>query len=240
MKNQISVIMPAFNNKNLDKNVLEVKKELEKFVKNYEIIVVNDGSLKGWDKELKKLMRIKNKDIKIISYNKNMGKGYALKTGGLSSKGEIVVFLDSDLDISPDNIKNLIRALDKADIVIGSKRHPLSKIDYPFSRKVMSFFYQKLIFLLFGLDVKDTQVGLKVFKGEVLKKVLPRLLVKRYAFDLELLVVANKEKYKVIEGPIKMNFKLGSTINLKSVFHILLDTGAIFYRLKILKYYNRK
>jgi len=234
----ISVIMPTYNNKDIYSNVLKVKMELKKVYRNYEIIIVNDGSEKGWKEKLEKLFKIKDKRIKIISYNKNKGKGYALKKGGLFAKGKVIIFLDSDLEISPKFIFNFVEELKKVDIVIGSKRHPLSKIRYPIFRKTMSFFYQKLIYLMFNLDVKDTQVGIKAFKSEVLKKILPKIIIKRYAFDLEVLCLAKKEGYKIKEAPIEINFKLGSTINLKGVINMLIDTLAIYYRLKILKYYD--
>ena len=107
--------------------------------------------------------------------------------------------------------------------------------------------YQFLVLLLFGLKVRDTQVGMKFFKREVLEKVLPRLLVKRFAFDVEILAVASSLGYKrIYEAPvgIKLRFGGASTITsqkfLRTVFAMLLDTLAIFYRLKILGYYSDK
>lgn len=236
---KVSVVMPSYNTRNLYKNVLEVKNELVKFTKKYEIIIVNDGSTKFWEIEIKNLKKVKGKWLRIISYEKNMGKGYALIKGGLAAKGDVVVFIDADLDIPAKLIKDYVEKISEGDIVIGSKRHPLSKLDYPILRRFMSFWYQRLIALLFGLNVKDTQVGIKAFKIEVLKKVLPKLIIKGFAFDLELLVVANKYHYKIIEAPVEIKFKFASTIKSKAVFDMLIDTAAIFYRLKILRYYDQ-
>jgi glycosyltransferase involved in cell wall biosynthesis len=170
----------------------------------------------------------------------NKGKGHALKRGGMMAKGEKIIFLDSDLDIPPRQIKFFLDELENADIVIGSKRHPDSKIVYPISRKFMSAVYQRLNSILFNLNVKDTQVGIKAFHGKILKKNLPKLAIKRYVFDLELLVVLNKEGYKIKEAPVQIEYKFGSTINIKSVLNMLWETAAIFYRLKILKHYDKK
>lgn len=234
----VSIILPSYNTLNLAENVLEVKNEVEKITKNYEIIIVNDGSTKEWKKEVEKLKKQKNSKIKILSYDVNKGKGHALKKGGLIAKGEKIIFLDSDLEIPPRQIKFFLDELENTDIVIGSKRHPDSKIVYPATRKLMSFVYQRLNAILFNLNVKDTQVGMKAFHGRVLKKNLPKLAIKRYVFDLELLVVANKEGYKIKEVPVEIEYKFGSTINLISVLNMLWETAAIFYRLKILKHYD--
>lgn len=237
-KVELSVILPSYNTKDLANNILEIMDEIEKITKDYEIIVVNDGSTKEWKKELEKIKKIKNKKIKILSYDVNKGKGYALKKGGLMAQGEKIIFLDSDLDIPPRQIKFYLNELKNNDIVVGSKRHPDSKIIYPASRKFMSSIYQKLNSILFDLNVKDTQVGIKGFDSKVLKKILPKLAIKRYVFDLELLVVANKEGYKIKEVPVEIEYKFGSTINIKSVLNMLWETAAIFYRLKILKHYD--
>jgi len=235
---KISIILPSYNTINLAKNILEVKEELEKITSDYEIIVVNDGSTKNWKTELEELKKHKNSKIKILSYDINKGKGYALKRGGIMAKGEKIIFLDSDLDIPPKQIKFFLNELKDVDIVIGSKRHPDSKIVYPLTRKIMSSIYQRLNSILFNLNVKDTQVGMKAFHAKVLKSVLPKLAIKRYVFDLELLVVANKEDYKIKEVPVHIEYKFGSTINMKSVLDMLWETAAIFYRLKILKHYD--
>lgn len=235
---ELSVILPSYNTKNLARNVFEIEDEIKKITKYYEIIIVNDGSTKEWDKESTKLKKLKNSKIKILSYDINKGKGYALKKGGMIAKGNKILFLDSDLDIPPKQVKTFLEKLNKFDIVIGSKRHPDSKLVYPATRKFMSTIYQKLNSILFNLDVKDTQVGIKAFNSEILKKILPKIAIKRFVFDLELLVVANKEGYKILEAPVEIDYQFRSTINIKSVLNILWETAAIFYRLKILKHYD--
>jgi len=236
---ELSIILPSYNTENLAKNVLEVEKEAKKITKDYELIVVNDGSTKNWKSEFEKLKKEKNSRIKILTYDLNKGKGHALKRGGMMAKGEKIIFLDSDLDIPPRQIKFFLDELKDVDAVIGSKRHPDSKIVYPISRKFMSAIYQKLNSILFNLNVKDTQVGIKAFHAKILKKNLPKLAIKRYVFDLELLVVLNKEGYKIKEAPVEIEFKFGSTINMKAVINMLWETAAIFYRLKVLKHYDK-
>jgi hypothetical protein len=130
---------------------------------------------------------------------------------------------------------------EKADVVIGSKRHPKSIVNYPNNRRFLSGAYQGFVKSMFGLSITDSQAGLKLFKREVLDDVFPRVLVKKYAFDIELLVNAYNCNYKIIEAPVEMDFisAVGrSDVNLKAVGRMFVDTCAIFYRLNILRSYD--
>ena len=131
---------------------------------------------------------------------------------------------------------------DGLDFAIGSKRHPDSKVIYPRSRVVASWLYQQFVRLFFRLDVRDTQVGIKVFRREVAKEVMPLLLVKRYAFDVELLAVSRAFGYgRVKEMPISLDYRFtGSGVRSMAVAHALVDTLAVFYRLRILGFYQRR
>jgi hypothetical protein len=133
-----------------------------------------------------------------------------------------------------------IQRREQCDIVIGSKRHPDSKLKYPLKRRIISAGYFFIIKLLFQMPIRDTQTGLKLFRREVLSKVFPKVLIKRYAFDLELLVLANHEGFSIAEAPVIVNYrgKYGH-IKLSAIFNIFWDTMAVFYRLRINKYYDK-
>ena len=137
-------------------------------------------------------MPMKNKGavskVQEVEGNKeNKGKGHAVKMGVLNSKGDVVSFLDGDLDISPAQIKNYIRELEGCDLVIASKAHPLSIITAPFVRKMLSKMFSILVRVAVGINIKDTQSGLKIGNGNALRKIFNVMLVKRYAFDVEML-----------------------------------------------------
>ena len=236
-KTELSIIMPMYNNKDIARNLKEAVKMLEKVTKNYELIVSDDGSTNNCRLEAEKF---KNKKVKIVGYDKNQGKGAAIRYGFKYVKGKYVAFVDSGRDLNPKQLKDFMEIMEKekADVVVGSKRHPDSKVRYPILRRIMSRTYQIMNKVLFQLNVEDTQVGLKLFKKKVLDKVMPKIAIKRFAFDLELLVVANKYRFKIVEAPIVMRYQFGSTINSKAVFWMLWDTAAIFYRDKILGYYK--
>jgi glycosyltransferase involved in cell wall biosynthesis len=204
----------------------------------YEIVVVCESC----PETLQAVNDLASDNIKVHYYEENMGKSYAIKYGAFQATGDLVTFMDADLSIDPREIDRFIKLMDTydADIVIGSKRHPQSKVSYPLFRRLQSFLYQVLVTALFRVNVKDTQTGLKLFKREVLQKIIPRVLVKAYAFDLELLVVANLLGYdNVLEAPVEINERFNKVADPRSTWRVLRDTLAIFYRLKVLKYYDR-
>ncbi len=241
---KLSLIIPAYNK---DSEVFNVVSNfvdlLKKASYDWEIIVVDDASR---DFTLKEAVRSKkfngNTDrIKIFSYNFNQGKGFALYYGFKKSSGDIIVFADSDLDLPSTNLPTILDYFQKqnADITIGSKHHPQSQVVYPFIRRLQSRTYQLIIKALFDLNITDTQVGLKVFKRQVLQDSFPRIVVKTFAFDLELLVVAQKLGYtKILEAPIVLNYNFTSTISIRCIKKVLQDTFAIFYRKNLLQYYD--
>lgn len=243
-KQLLSVIVPAYKQeKTIKKDLLNIESVLSKGLQgyDYEIICVIDGRV---DKTLEQARKIKSSKIKIIGYETNRGKGYAVRYGMFRSRGNFVSFLDAGMDISPKGITMLMSHLEwySADVIVGSKRHPASRVNYPLLRYIYSIGYHLLVRLLFGLPLRDTQSGIKIFKREVLEKILPRLLVKKYAMDIEMLAVAWHLGFnRVFEAPIEVTFdKRTSSISNKTVYHMLLDTLAVFYRLKILGYYDDK
>ncbi len=243
-KNLVSLIIPAYRQeKTIAEDLLTIKGVLDQLRYDYEMIVVVDGRI---DKTFEKAEKLASSKVKILGYDTNHGKGYAVRYGMRQAKGSIVGFIDSGMDLNPNGLSILLERFEwsDADIVIGSKRHPESKVTYPFLRRIISFFSQMFIRILFGLNVRDTQVGIKFFKRKVIKDVLPRLLVKRFAFDIEILVVALHLGYrKIFEAPIELHYNFGNSIISQSLISAILktfwDSLAIFYRLKIIHYYDK-
>lgn len=240
MNRKLSVIIPAYREgAKIVGNIKELERELKKLDRPYEIVLVIDGCRDTYDAA----KHLASDTVKIYYYEHNVGKGYALKYGTNRITGDLVTFIDADMSIDPKQIDSFIKLLDKedADIVVGSKRHPKSLVKYPSFRRFQSFCYQVLIALLFNLNVRDTQSGLKLFKRDVLTKVIPRVLVRAYAFDVELLAVAHRLGYtNVVEAPITIKEQFSTTTNLRAAWRALFDTAAIFYRLRILKYYDQE
>lgn len=233
--------MPAHNEKShIAEAIRETAKVFQEFDCEYEIVVVDDGSTDGTFEEAKrKSLEIKN--VKAVGYEPNLGKGFAMKHGFQYVTGDLVLLIDSDLDLPPRQVEVLYNYMKKhsADVVVGSKRHPDSTVNYPLRRKIYSDGYYLLTRSVFGLPVKDTQAGIKLYRYEVLKDVMPRILVKRFAFDLEILANAQRMGYKIVEAPISLIFKKKfGKINRYDAYKVAVDTAAIIYRTYLLRYYD--
>jgi glycosyltransferase involved in cell wall biosynthesis len=207
---------------------------------SFELIAVSDGSTDGSPAHLDGLDH-DPQWLRRVELETNQGKGEALRVGLSAGRGRYLGFIDADGDIPAVEVKHLVDLVRtyEPDVVLGSKRHPLSEVRYPVSRKVMSWGYQQLVRALFHLNVRDTQTGLKLVRRDVLAQALPRLLEKRFAFDLELLVVARRLGFRrFFEAPVHIQERFSSTIRPSTVWPMLTDTLAVFYRLRILRFYD--
>ena len=251
----VSIIIPAYKKeKTIEQDIKRIYDAISSTKYDFELIVVVDGQLDKTEQIAKKYIK-KNSSLKekvhIYSYKTNRGKGYAVRYGMARSKGAFVSFMDAGLKIDASSLTLILAHMEwyDADIMVGSKRHPASKVNFTPLRKVYSLIYQLIVLVLFRLKIRDTQVGLKVFKRKVLEKVLPRLMVKMYAFDVEVLAVANYLGFtKIYESPVELDFNVqgGSTrFTAFAIFDpfvrgMILDTLAIFYRMYILHFYDER
>lgn len=246
-KHFLSIIVPAYKQeKSISRDLLKIRKVLDQLRYRSEIICVVDGDSDKTYEKAKSVAR-KMRKVTVVGYTQNRGKGHAVRFGMARARGDIIGFIDAGMDLNPNGLSMLLEHFEwyQADVIVGSKRHPASKVRYPLRRQVLSFGYQTLVWLLFNLKVKDTQVGMKFYRREVLEKVLPRLLVKAFAFDIEILAVASYLGFKrIYEAPVEISLDFGgasSVTNKKFLITIMLmlkDTLAVFYRLAVLQYYS--
>ncbi|RJR29780.1 glycosyltransferase [Candidatus Microgenomates bacterium] len=245
----ISFIIPVYNKGAiLFKTLTSLLEHLSQHsITDFEIILVNDGSTDNSFLEAKRFknLQAQQNNIHLYHYSKNIGKGFALKFGFYKSCGETVVFLDGDMDIDTSQIIAALNTftLQKPDMVIGSKYHRASRIHYPVNRYLYSLVLKAGTAALFNLEVTDSQVGMKIFKREVLQSIFPRLIIKRFAVDLELLVVAHMLGFtRIVEVPVIINHTSAnqSSVNVWAVKNFLQDMAAIFYRKSILRFYEKQ
>jgi glycosyltransferase involved in cell wall biosynthesis len=233
----LSFVVPAYNE---EESIETALLEIDGVIKNrnlpYEIVVVNDGSKDNTYLKAK-LYASKNGHVRVISYDQNVGKGYAIKKGFMETSGQVVVFVDSDMDIDIGTIQSYIDALKYGDIVVATKWHKDSQIQMPIKRRILSHGFNVLVRAVIGAELKDTQVGLKAMRKTAFNQIFPRLCVKRYAFDVELLAVANLYGLKIVEMPTKL--RIDGMFNIREVFKMFVDLLGIAYRLKIIHWYQR-
>lgn len=234
----ISVIIPAKDEEEaIARSLNEAIAVMNSAELGYELIVVDDGSKDRTYEVLEEMAR-KIGNMKVLKCDLNLGKGHAVKKGFNEASGNLVMYMDADLSISPKQIPAFVSKVRDADIVVGSKRHPQSQITYPLHRRFLSKCFNLLVRVMLGLRVSDTQAGFKLFRREVLEEVLPRLLVKRYAFDVELLVNADKKGYRMVEAPIIVRHGERDKMTFREVFHMAIDLLAVFYRVHFTETYE--
>ena len=234
-KGRISIIMPAYNEAHcIEESIASVKRQFDEFSDDYEIILVDDGSEDGTGKLVQSLAPSK---VKVVSYAENRGKGFAVKTGFNHVTGEYTFIMDSDLEIVPTELQEYIDTLKSSDLVIGSKRHPGSIVRAVALRRFLSLGYNVLERLLVGVRVSDTQAGLKGWKSTVLRKVVPLMSIKGYAFDLELLAIASLLGVRLKELPV--DIELRGSVGTKQLILMLIDTFRIAYRLRLKRSYQK-
>ena len=161
----LSIVVPAYKQeKSIAKNIIALKKVLDQFPFKYEMIIVADGME---DKTYQNAKKVRSSSIKVVGYEQNHGKGYAVRKGALLAKGDIIGFVDAGMDIDPTGISMLLSHMIwyDADIIVGSKLHPVSQVQYPVSRKILSWGYRTFTHALFGFKIKDTQVCIKFCKS---------------------------------------------------------------------------
>ena len=235
----VSIVVPYYNpGDRLRETVEDMVRVLDESGMTFEIIAVSDGSTDGSPFTLE---GFPESVVRRVSFATNVGKGHALRAGLGMGRGRYLGFIDADGDISPELLAPFVSIMQslEPDIIIGSKRHPDSSVHYPPLRRLYSWGYQHLIGVLFRLHVKDTQVGIKLVDRKVIAHVLPLLRESRFALDLELLVVARRLGYThIVEAPVRIEERFGSTISLKAVWLLLVDTIGLFVRFSIRHEYD--
>lgn len=230
----VSIVLPYYNPGDRLRSTVEGLVEvLSASVTSFEIITVSDGSTDGSPFTLG---GFSENVVRRAGYATNVGKGHALRTGLALSRGRYVGFIDADGDISPEFVVQFVTCMEteNPDIVIGSKNHPESNVQWTPLRHFYSTAHQFMIRRLFRLSVGDTQVGIKLMDRRVVAEVLPLLRESRFALDLELLVLAQRLGYtRVVEAPVAIEERVGSTISLKRAWRLFADTVGLFMRLSV-------
>jgi glycosyltransferase involved in cell wall biosynthesis len=235
----LTIVVPYYNpGPNLTGHVAQVTELLRECGAKFEVIAVSDGSTDGSDAGLEEL----GPEVQVVHLPVNQGKGHALRVGlGLGS-GRYLGFIDGDGDIPAPVLGEFVSCIEREqpDFAIGSKRHPGSIVVYPRLRRFYSWGYQVLTGLLFGLDLTDTQSGIKLVRREIVIELLPVLKEDGFTFDLELLAVARRLGYtRVVELPVEIRERFSSTVSPRAVWDMLADTMRLTWRLRIARSYDR-
>ncbi len=243
LEKYLSLIIPAWNEEAcIYRNALAASEKIAAFCSDFEVLVVDDGSD---DRTQEEALRAAAEDprIRLIAENGHGGKGRALCVGAHFAKGHYIAFCDADMDLDPSDLEHFLRVMkeERAGAVIASKLHPASHVDAPLLRRVYSRGYAALMKVLLGLPVRDTQTGLKLFRGDVMKKVCAQIRVTGFAFDAEMLCLIHAHGLKIVSMPVNVTFSRGGAgrVGIRDAADMFRSTLGIFARLRLTGYYRK-
>lgn len=222
----ISIVVPAYNE---EERVVPFLRDLENFVKggNYEVVLVNDGSNDKTLDILKSFSK-KSRAFRVVSYKNNMGKGYAVKQGVLSARGEYIIFIDADGSIHPKEIRKMEPLLKKYDVVVGTRSSKDSVVVQPKKRKSLGMAFNTSASVIFQTGIADSLCGFKGFRREIGKKLFREIVSSGWIFDVELFYRIRKGKYSLYQLPIYWEHREGSKIK-------PFDIPKMFFQMLVLR-----
>ena len=240
LRHDVSIVVPCYNpGPVVLETVNRLAKVLAPITTSFEVVAVSDGSTDG---SIELLDGLAEPWFQHIHYDRNRGKGYALRRGFAAGRSSVVGFIDADGDLPPEQFVDYLRALDElgADAVLGSKRHPESLLELPALRRVFSWGYQRIVRIFFRLDILDTQTGIKLFRRELIDAVLPVVREDGFALDLEIFVAARAAGFnRFVELPVILEHRYNSTVSNRTAGRMLLATGRIFWAARLSLRYAR-
>jgi len=234
---RLSIVLPAYNEgHHIRANLRRIGEVLAgSGHRPFELIVVDDGSGDGTADEARRAAE-GGLPVRVARHPANAGKGAALLTGARLARGDVVAFLDADLEIGPDQLVRLadVMADGGTDVVVGVRAGAAEGggRDFPLARRLMSRAYRWLVHALFDLPMA-TQTGLKLFRREALAACLPRLRAERFAFDVEILTACQRLGYRIVACPVTVDYRRGGRLGRvtpRQLAGMLGETMAIYYR----------
>lgn len=232
---KISVCIPMYNeNRVIAQTAKTLSDYMEAHFAEYEILFCSDGSTDGCDQTVRALELPR---VKVIGYEQNRGKGYAVRKALLEASGDIRMFTDADLAYGTDVILQVAQAFEahpEADMVIGSRN--LNKDGYrgyTLLRKIASKLYIRVLCIAGGFRLSDSQCGCKAFTADAVEKIFPRCEVNGFAFDFEAILWAVKLNLKITEIPVHVINHGESKVHVvRDTFRMLRDLRRMKKRIK--------
>ena len=211
---KVSIVVPAFNEASrIGDSIQKIEEFLGKLPFGTEVVVVDDGSS---DDTADIVSRLKFPGLRLIRNDVNHGKGFAVRMGVLAATGQYVLFSDADLSAPIEELDKLLLAAQSqhADVVIGSRAVDRSfiEIHQTRTRELGGILFNRMVRLLLGLNIYDTQCGFKLFRREKIRPVFEKLTITGFGFDPELLFLASRAGLKILEIPVRWSHAEGSKI----------------------------
>lgn len=213
---KVSIIIPAFNEEfRLPKTLDSVYNYMESRGSDFEVLIVDDGSLDGTASFVEEYSE-KQPKVKLVRYPVNRGKGYAVRVGMLEADGDYLIYNDADGSSPIEEIEKLVKSIESGvDIAFGSRAKPDESrvVDALAYRKYMGNTFNLIVQTLVLPGIHDTQCGFKMFRSDCAREIFSVAKEDGFAFDVEILFIARLKKYKLEEVPINWSNVDGSKVN---------------------------
>jgi dolichyl-phosphate beta-glucosyltransferase len=236
----LSLVVPAYNEENRIETPLHpVVQYLRNKFNQWELIYSDDGSTDG---TLKKLQQLQEKypEIKIVGVSKNRGKGSAVKVGMSAASGNIILFSDTDFSTPIQETEKLFQSLNNGyDVAIGSRGLSDSQVEVhqAWPRETMGRLFNTILRSLLPIQFMDTQCGFKLFSRKAVDIILPRMHLEGFAFDVEMLIIAQANQLRIAEVPVVWKNVLDSRVHpIRNSIEMLRDILKIRYWLAMNMY----
>jgi len=219
MKPDVSIVIPAYNeSERLGQPLQTVLNFVTSAGLNAEVIVVDDGSSDDTAEVAKRVLQtMPGVQSNVVRYEKNRGKGFAVKTGLLAAKADVALFSDADLSTPIEEMSKLVDPIlrDECDVAFGSRALDRSLIGthQPWRREQGGRVMNAIIKTMSGLPFTDTQCGFKAFNLVKFRPLLDLMKIDRFGFDVEFLFVANYHKLRLKEIAVRWNDVAGSKVS---------------------------
>ncbi len=231
----LSIVVPAFNEeKRIESPLDEVVQYLRSRFQRWELIYSDDGST---DKTLEKLRRLQEKysEIKIVGVPKNRGKGSAVRIGMSAASGNVILFSDTDFSTPIQETERLFHYLDDGyDVAIGSRGLSDSQVEVhqAWAREVMGKMFNAMLRSLLPIEFMDTQCGFKMFSRKAVDIILPKMHLESFAFDVEMLIIAQANHLRIAEVPVIWRNVLDSRVHpIRNSMEMIRDVLKVRHRL---------
>ena len=229
----LSIVIPAFNESaRIEQTLGRVMECVEARSWDAEVLVVDDGSSDGTAEIVERWMQ-RFARLHLVRNPGNRGKGYSVRNGLLQAAGDVVMFTDADLSAPMEEAERLMAAIeDGADVAIGSRWLDRTRqtIHQPLYRRFFGRCFNRLTRTVMGLPFRDTQCGFKAFRREAAQTIFRLQTIERWGFDPEILFIARKLKYRIVEVPVTWGHDARSRISyLRDGLKMLEEMGVIRY-----------
>lgn len=230
----LSIVIPAYNESlRLGPTLRRVVDYLRQRGGSYEVLVVDDGSADDTSEVARKF---EAEGVRVLRQDVNRGKGAVIKVGVLASRGREVLLVDADLSTPIEDLEKLQPRLADAQVVLGSRAVEGADIQkhQPIYREMMGRIFNLIVQLSGVRGLKDTQCGFKLLDGDVARRLFPELQTERFAYDVEMVWLARRRGYKVVEVGVRWIDSPASKVN------PLTDSVRMFWDVMALRWRHRK